>query len=59
MAFVYAWKVPLWANQLLRQLLIQQFDTLPIQCRHIEDMHEEVYKFCLFAQILLKFSFQN
>ena len=29
MAFVYAWIVPLWANQLLLQLLIEQFDTLP------------------------------
>ena len=56
MAFVYAWKVPLWA---LPQLLMEQFDTLPIQCRHIEHMHEGVYNFCLFAQILLKSSFQN
>ena len=28
MAFVYAWIVPLWANQLLPQLLMEQFDTL-------------------------------
>ena len=35
MAFVYAWIVPLWADQLLLQLLMEQFDTLPIQCRHI------------------------
>ena len=34
------------------------FDTLPIQCRHIEHMHEGVFLF-LFAQILLKSSFQN
>ena len=27
------------ANQLLPQLLIEQFDTLPIQCRHIEHIH--------------------
>ena len=40
MAFVYAWIVPLWADQLLPQLLIEQFDSLPIQCRHIEHMHE-------------------
>ena len=59
MAFVYAWIVPLWANQLLLQLLMEQFDTLPIQCRHIEHMHEGVYNFCFFAQILLKCSFQN
>ena len=58
MAFVYAWIVPLWAAQLLPQLLIEQFDTLRIQCRHIEHMHEGVYNFCL-AQILLKSSFQN
>ena len=42
MAFVYAWIVPLWADQLLLQLLMEQFDTLPIQCRHIEHMHEGV-----------------
>ena len=47
MAFVYAWIVPLWADQLLPQLnLMEQFDTLPIQCRHIEHMHEGVYNFC-------------
>ena len=47
MAFVYAWIVPLWAYQLLLQLLMKQFDTLQIQCRHIEHMHEEFYNFCL------------
>ena len=46
-AFVYAWIVPLWADQLLPQLLMEQFDTLPIQCRHIEHVHEGVYNvFC-------------
>ena len=45
MAFVCAWIVPLWADQLLPQLLMEQFDTLPIQCRHIEHMHEGVYNF--------------
>ena len=25
-----------WADQLLLQLLMEQFDTFPIQCRHIE-----------------------
>ena len=35
--------VPSWANQLLPQLLMEQFDTLPIQCRHIEHMHEGVW----------------
>ena len=34
--------VPSWADQLLKQLLIEQFDTLPIQYRHIEHMHEGV-----------------
>ena len=58
MALVYAWIVPLWADQLLPQLLMEQFDTLQIQCRHIEHMHEGVYYF-YFAQILLKSSFQN
>ena len=31
------------ANQLLLQLLMEQFDTFPIQCRHIEHMHEGVW----------------
>ena len=30
------------AKQLLPQLLMEQFDTFPIQCRHIEHMHEGV-----------------
>ena len=46
MTFVFAWIVPLWAAQLLPQLLMEQFDTLRIQCRHIEHMHEAVYNFC-------------
>ena len=50
MAFVYAWIVPLWADQLLLQLLMEQFDILLIQCRHIEHMHEGVYNFCLDLQ---------
>ena len=33
-AFVYAWIVPLWSDQLLPQPLKEQFDTLPIQYRH-------------------------
>ena len=32
-----------WADQLLPQLLLEQFDTFPIQCRRIEHMHEEVW----------------
>ena len=35
--------MPSWADQLLQQLLIEQFDTLPIQCRHIEHMHEGIW----------------
>ena len=31
------------ADQLLPQLLMEQFDTFPIQCRHIEHMHEGVW----------------
>ena len=43
MAFVYAKIVSSWADQLLPQLLIEQFDTLPSQYRHIEHMHEGVW----------------
>ena len=43
MAFVYALKVPSWADQLLPQLLMEQFDTFPIQCGHIGHMHEGVW----------------
>ena len=32
--------VPSWADQILPQLLMEQFDTLPIQYRPIEHMHE-------------------
>ena len=35
--------VPSWADQLLPQLLMEQYDTLPIHCRHIEHMHEGVW----------------
>ena len=31
--------VPSWADQLLPQILMEQLDTLPIQCRHIEQMN--------------------
>ena len=27
--------------------VMEKFDTLPIQCRHIEHKHEGVYNFCL------------
>ena len=35
--------VPSWADQLLPQLLMEQFETLPIQFKHIEHMHEGVW----------------
>ena len=38
MAFVYALMVPSWANQLLPQLLMEQFDTLPIQCSALDKL---------------------
>ena len=41
--FVYALMVPSWADQLLQQFLMEPFDTLPKQCRHIELMHEGVW----------------
>ena len=31
------------ADQLLSQLLIEHFDTLPTQCRQIEHMHEGIW----------------
>ena len=31
------------SDQLLPQLLMEQFGTFPIQCRHIEHMHEGVW----------------
>ena len=34
--------VPSWTGQLLKQLLKEHFDTLLIQYRHIEHMHEGV-----------------
>ena len=35
--------VPSWADQLLPQLLMEQFDTFPLQYRYIEHMHEGVW----------------
>ena len=35
--------VPSWANQLLPQLLMEQFGTLHIQYRNIGYMHEGVW----------------
>ena len=39
MAFVYAWIVPLWADQLLSLLLVEQFDTLPL--------HVDILNICM------------
>ena len=41
--YMHRWCLQSWADQLLPQLLMEQFDTLPIQCRHIEHMHEGVW----------------
>ena len=35
--------VPSWSDQLLPQLLMDQFDMLPKQCRHIEHLHDGVW----------------
>ena len=35
--------VPSWTDQLVPQFLMEQFDTSPIQYRHIEHMHEGVW----------------
>ena len=41
--YAYAIIVHTRADQLLPQLLMEQFDTLPLQYRHIEHMHEGVW----------------
>ena len=45
-----------WADQLLPKLLMERFDILPIQCRHIKHMYEGVwfgqYCFQLFSTAL-------
>ena len=41
--YAYAIIVHTQADQLLLQLLMEQFDTFPLQCRHIEHMHEGVW----------------
>ena len=38
--YAYAIIVHTGADQVLPQLLMEPFDTFPIQCRHIEHMHE-------------------
>ena len=41
--YAFAIIVHSWADQLLPQLLMEQFDTFPIQCRHNEHMHRGVW----------------
>ena len=47
--------VPSWADQLLLQPLMEQFDTFSIQCRHIEHMHERdiIFVYTDFTEIFL------
>ena len=46
MAFVYTWIVPLWADQLLLQLLMEQFDTLRIQ---VDTLNIRMKEFIIFV----------
>ena len=46
MAFVYAWIVPSWADQLLPQLLMEQFDTLLI---HVDTLNICMKEFITFV----------
>ena len=46
MTFVYAWIVPLWAAQLLPQLLMEQFDTLRI---HVDTLNICMKEFIIFV----------
>ena len=49
--YAYAIKVQTRADQLLPQLLMEQFDNLPIHCRRIEHMHVGVGSKTLFDKI--------
>ena len=50
---MYALTVPKLADQLVPELLVKQFNTLPKQCRHIEHMHKWVsFSMILFLQYL-------
>ena len=42
-AFIREWTVHLWADQPLLQLLLEQFDTTPLQYRHNDHGHEGVF----------------
>ena len=41
--YAYAIIAHIWADQLLPQLLMEQLDTFPLQCRHIRHIHEGVW----------------
>ena len=41
--YAYAFIGHIWADQLLPQLFMEQLDTFPKHCRHIEHMHEVVW----------------
>ena len=49
MAFVYAWIVPLWADQVLLQLLMEQFDTLPTQWHNVDTLNICTKEFIIFV----------
>ena len=49
MAFVYAWIVPLWADQVLLQLLMEQFDTLPTQWHNVDTLNICKKEFIIFV----------
>ena len=53
--------VPSCADQLLQQLLMEQFDILPSQCRHNGHMHVRVWfkKCCFFCFKMLAKGTQN
>ena len=41
--YAYAIIVHTQADQLQPQLLLEQFDTFPIQCQHMEHMYEGIW----------------
>ena len=38
--------MPSWADQLLQQLLMEQFETLPIQCIQSMPHDAHIFKYC-------------
>ena len=49
MTFVYAWVVPLWAAQLLPQLLMEQFDTLILCGYNVDTLNICMKEFIIFV----------